>query len=54
MHSFKGLNHSVDATTLYFDFAHALTMPFFVDMENLKIYHFSSKDTVCLGPSLMA
>ena len=31
-------------TTLYFDFAHPLSMPFFFDVETLKIFHFTSKD----------
>ena len=31
-------------TTLYFDFAHPLTLPFFLDMHNLKVFHFTSRD----------
>lgn len=31
-------------TTVYFDFAHPLSMPFYLDLENLKIFHFTSKD----------
>ncbi|CAE7817758.1 unnamed protein product [Symbiodinium microadriaticum] len=31
-------------TTVYFDFAHPLSMPFYFDVENLQIFHFTSQD----------